>query len=77
MAITDILGFGREDDKGVFDQNEAADLDFHVRQCTKRYNALNLKLSRLLWVGYAIIALHLLGVQGATNAFWRFFATMP
>jgi len=77
MAITDILGLGRENEPSGFDQNEAIDLQFHVRQCTKRYTELNIKLKRLLWVGYAIIALHLLGIQGAASVFWRLFAAAP
>lgn len=45
MSLIDAI-FGREnaDPLGAFDEKEAEDLSLHIRQCGRRYRALNAKL---------------------------------
>lgn len=44
--LLDILGIKATDaDLGAFDTDEASDLPLHVRQCGRRYRALDAKLN--------------------------------
>lgn len=59
--LLDILGVGKPDaDLGAFDADEADDLPLHVRQCGRRYRALDAKLNTairlilLLCILYAV-----------------------
>lgn len=47
MALSDILSRRENDSLGEFDENEAKDIALHVRQCGRRYKAMNDKLDTL------------------------------
>lgn len=65
MSITDLL-FGRAEteDIGSFDANEGKDLELHVRQCGRRFRALDRKLDvviRLLVVFFIAMVVNVPG----------------
>lgn len=61
MALLDSL-FRREseDPLAAFDENEASDLSLHVRQCGRRYAALNSKLDYVTKLIFALCILYAL-----------------
>lgn len=72
--LLDILGVRpMDDDLGRFDESEANDLALHVRQCGRRFRALDSKMNtaiRLILVLCALYALnnvteirHMIGLQ--------------
>lgn len=73
MALSDLISTSADDDIGGFDQNEADDLKLHVRQCARRYRALDKKLTLAIRLMLIIVALHLLtSIPGG----WAFVAKL-
>lgn len=65
MSLSDLL-FGRaeSDDLGGFDANEGKDLELHVRQCGRRFRALDRKLDvviRLLVIFFIAMVVNVPG----------------
>lgn len=59
-----IFGASTEDDMGGFDVNEAKDLELHVRQCGRRFRALDRKLDvviRLLVIFFIAMVVNVPG----------------
>lgn len=60
MAFTDVFGTKESEDAGGFDENESEDLSLHVRQCGRRYRALDRKLTMTLRLVMLLVAINLL-----------------
>lgn len=65
MSISSIIfGSRQDDDVGGFDANEAKDLELHVRQCGRRFRALDRKLDvviRLLIIFFIAVVVNVPG----------------
>lgn len=69
MALWEIIvGGHRADDEGEFDQNEAGDLAFHVRQCTRRYRDLDGKLNLAIRLILVLCLMYLLNNVASIKA---------
>lgn len=74
MALSEIFGRAKEDELSGFDQNEGDDLQLHVRQCARRYLALDRKLVLVVRMMMVLIALYIASVPGAVSALVAFAA---
>jgi hypothetical protein len=67
MALSDLFGRAKDEDVGGFDENEAGDLALHVRQCTRRYRALDRKLDLVIRLIIVLLGLYVLNVPGGVK----------
>jgi hypothetical protein len=72
MALSDLFGRANDDDVGGFDENEAGDLALHVRQCTRRYRALDRKLDLVIRLIIVLLCLYILNVPGGLKMMLTF-----
>ena len=67
--ITDIVfGGGQKAGDEDFDKNEAGDLAFHVRQCTRRYREMDTKLNLAIRLILVLCLLYMINNAAAVKA---------
>lgn len=64
VSVSDLFGRVKDDDSGGFDESESADLGLHVRQCARRYRALDRKLDIVIRLILVLLCLYVLNVPG-------------
>jgi hypothetical protein len=67
MALSEFFERAKDEDIGGFDENEAGDLALHVRQCTRRYRALDRKLDLVIRLMIVLLCLYVLNVPAGVR----------